>query len=452
MLDKNPNNYDIDAVEIQDTAILWAKPIGQAADDIGVGRALAIDRTGNLWVGMFSTNQYYKVAANTGNMIPPAGNPVSTGTTHTPYGCAVDMNGKLWSVDEKNTLAEIDTTTNTLVGVYNHAAYGVNYSVSIFNDCSSSPPKVKVYLSSRVDDNGQTGKTYTVYDPQAPPGFRFSNPPPALASSCPTCLFATVAIGVDKQGNIISGQFKPTPGNNGGRVIKTSPTGTLIWDTNTAGPTQPVSDLHGIIIDANDDVWAVDLYGDQLIKYSGANGQYLKTVKVGNRPYTYSNVPPPTCSGAATPSPTPTPTPPVTPTATPCAEAEGEARCLPNGGYSYTFTVTNNSGSDMSQILLTPLQGSTFTLSPQLSNLPSPLHNGQSTTMTTIISNVKPGNNVCFFVSLMSDKAPCCTTQVCPTLPGCGEASPTPTVTSSLPPTLRQQRPPPPSRRGKRRR
>jgi hypothetical protein len=153
------------------------------------------------------------------------------------------------------------------------------------------------------------------------------------------------------------------------------------------------------------------------------------------------------CGSTPTPTPTPTSTPPTpTPTSTPCAQVTGEARCLPNGGYSYTFTVTNNSGSVMSQILLTPDAGSTFTLSPQLTDLPAPLQNSQSTIVTTNISNIKPGDKVCFFMSLMSDKAPCCTTQVCPTLPRCGVIE---TVTP--PPSTRQQRPPLPSRRGKRR-
>jgi hypothetical protein len=83
--------------------------------------------------------------------------------------------------------------------------------------------------------------------------------------------------------------------------------------------------------------------------------------------------------------------------------------------------------------------------------------------VTTIIGNVKPGDKVCFFVSLMSDKAPCCIVQVCPTLPPCGGFSPTPTPTatatatattatgSASPATTRKFRPPPPSRRGKRR-
>lgn len=158
----------------------------------------------------------------------------------------------------------------------------------------------------------------------------------------------------------------------------------------------------------------------------------------------------PTVTPASTLSPTPTatpisPTPTPTPTPAGCAEVTGEARCLPNGGYSYTFTVTNSSGSDMSQILLTPAQGSTFTLTPQLTNLPTPLQSGQSTTVTTNIGSAKPGDEVCFFVSLMSEKTQCCIVQVCPTLPRCGVIE-----TATPPPPARQQRPPPPSRRGRR--
>jgi hypothetical protein len=97
-----------------------------------------------------------------------------------------------------------------------------------------------------------------------------------------------------------------------------------------------------------------------------------------------------------------------------------EIRCEPNGSYTYTFTTTNNTGGDMSQILLTPAAGSAFALGPQLFNLSSPLHNGQSTTQSATIGSVKPGDKVCFFASLMSDKAACCTVQVCPTLPVCG--------------------------------
>jgi len=120
-----------------------------------------------------------------------------------------------------------------------------------------------------------------------------------------------------------------------------------------------------------------------------------------------------------TPTPTPSPTATVTPTPG-CAQISGQPVCLPNGGYSYTLNITNNSGSDISQVLLTPLPGSTFTLTPQLTHLSSPLQNGQSTTVTTNIGDAKPGDKVCFFASLMSAKAACCNVQVCLTLPTCG--------------------------------
>jgi hypothetical protein len=405
IIDSN-NNNDIDPGETTDNRIVWAKPIGQVADNIGVGRAVAVDKTGNLWVGMYSTKQYYKVDPTTGNTI---GGPITTGT-HTPYGCAVDMNGKLWSADESKSLAEIDTVANTLVAVHNHTNYGTNYSLSVFNDCSSTPPKVKIYLSETTN-----GKTYIVYDPQTS---SFSNSPGTIPQ------LKSLAIAVDSHGDIVSGEYQTT-----GRIIKTSPTGSLLWDTNTSGPTVPVADLRGIIIDKNNDVWAVDRQGNRVIKYSGSTGSYIATVPVGNMPYTYGNAPPPTCNSTPTPTPTPTPspTPTSTPTPTPggggCADvSDKEIRCLPNGGYSYTFNVANNSGSAMSQILLTPVGGSTFTLSPQLSTLSSPLQNGQSTTVTTTIANAKPGDKVCFFVSLLSDKAPCCNVQACLTLPRCGEA------------------------------
>jgi hypothetical protein len=125
-----------------------------------------------------------------------------------------------------------------------------------------------------------------------------------------------------------------------------------------------------------------------------------------------------------TPSPTVTPTPTAVPG---CANvSDKEIKCLPNGGYSYTFTVTNNSGKPMSQILLTPAQGGTFTLIPALTNLSSPLGNGQSTTVTVNIGNAKAGDKVCLLASLMSDEVACCIVQVCPTLPRCGETGGTP--------------------------
>jgi len=427
MLDNNPTNNDIDIPnEAADVRIQWAKPIGASTDAGKLGRSLGIDKSGFLWVGLFATLGYYKVNPANGITVPPTPTLIPT-AGHSPYGCAVDVNGKLWSVDEQHTLAEINTLTDTPVTVLDHSNYkgtnyGLNYSLALFNDCSSTPAKVKVYLSER-----SLNKTYIVWDPQTSV---FQNSPASIPQ------FNSVAVAVDSKGNIISGEWVGT-----GRIIKTTPAGLVLWDTGSAAV--PAEDLHGIIIDGNDDVWAVHYHEDRVVKYSGASGTYVATVKVGSQPYTYGNPPPPTCGGGS-PTPTPTPTPTATPTPTPgCASiTDKEMRCLPDGSYSYTFNVTNNSGAAMSQVLLTPVSDGAFTLAPQLSNLGSPLASGQSTTITTNIGHVKPGEKVCFFLSLLSDNAPCCIVRVCPALPQCGEV---PSPNSS--PAPRNPSPPPPNKR-----
>jgi hypothetical protein len=404
------NPINIDPGEATDVRIEWAKPVGGAGDIAGLGRALAVDTNGALWVGMYTTQKYYKVNAATGLMMPPLTGistvPTTSGgiTNHTPYGGQVDKNGKLWSVDEKNSLAQIDTLTNTLVDVKSHA--GENYSLAVFNPCDSSP--VKVYVSVRLANT-----PYIAYDPQTS---AFTTPPLLPANAH----FDSRAIAVDRSGNVVSGELFNT-----GRIIKTKPNGAILWDTNTlpAGPAVPAADLHGMIVDDNDDVWAVHYHENRVVKYSGLDGHFIKSVPVGEQPYTYGNAPPPVCTDTTTQTPSG------------CAPVlDKEVKCEPNGGYSYTFTVTNNAGSDMSQILLTPLPGSTFTLSQELFNLPSPLHNGESTTVTVGIGPGKPGEKICFFLSLMSDKTACCIVQVCPKLPKCGDTyyppppRPSPTV------------------------
>jgi len=396
------NNDDIDSGEATDKLILWAKPIpdpiGQPADNVGVGRAVAVDPTGNLWVGMYCTKQYYKVDPNTGKTI---GGPIST-KNHTPYGAQVDVNGKLWSVDENNTLAEIDTNTNTLVTILDHSNfngmdYGQNYALSLFNDCTSTPRNVMVYLSEHTK-----GRTYIVYDPQ---NSKFSNSPGTIPQ------FNSVAIAVDSNGDIVSGEW-----NNTGRVIKTTPKGTVKWDTNTlpAGPVVPPNtvpllpkELRGIIIDKNNDVWAVHLWENRVVKYSGLDGHWLATVPVGDSPYTYANSPPPTC---------------------PCAEigehpitCEGQSGATPT--YSWSFTFTNHSPFSASAAGINISSSQVTNLTPTHVQFTNPVAvNGQATVSGTFtVANPVPGTQVCLDIRLDFGEAGwCCPVEhVCFVLPEC---------------------------------
>jgi hypothetical protein len=385
MIDANGNNH-IDPGEAADVRILWASEIGIAGTDDGArGRALCIDPTGFLWVGMYATQRYYKVNAATGQII---GAPVLT-PGHKAYGCQVDATGKLWSVDEDKTLAEIDTATNQ-VTIHNHATptdFGLNYSLSLFNGCGTAANKV--YVSNR------SGHTYFAYDPQTS---SFGTAPlPAVA------LFSSVAIGVDLNGNIVSGQQLST-----GRVIKTTPGGSVIWDTNTlpAGPVVPASDLHGLIIDEHNDVWAVHLGENRVVKYSGGDGHWIATVPVGDSPYTYGNPPPPTC---------------------PCAEIrENPIHCEGQSGgaatYSWSFTFTNHSpfSTPATSIDLSSSQVTNLTPTHVVFTNPVP-PNGQATvTGTFTVANPMPGMQVCLDIRLNAGDGWCCPLEhVCFVLPEC---------------------------------
>jgi hypothetical protein len=404
MLDIN-NNYDIDPGEWTDVRILWAKSVGNPAiDKDTMGRALCIDPSGNLWVGMFGefngitvtpgTSHYYKVDPNTGQMLAPLAGIPTPG--HTPYGCQVDTKGRLWSVDESdsvpNTLAEIDTNTNQLVTVHPIGIPKTNYSISIFQGCGSG--NEKVYLS----DRSATPKTYRVYDPSTS---LFSN------SSLPSnAQFDSVAVAVDLNGDIVSGEHFGT-----GRVIKSHPNGTVVWQTTDialgVGNTVPANDLHGIIIDEHNDVWAVHLRENRLVKYSGVNGKWLATVMVGRLPYTYGNPPPPTCPCAQTGEQTIT-----------CADP---INGVPT--YAWSFLFTNHSPFATSATGINISSSQVGNITPSHFQFPNPVPpNGQATVSGTFsVANPIPGSPVCLNIQLNAGaEGWCCPfEQVCFQLPKC---------------------------------
>lgn len=106
-----------------------------------------------------------------------------------------------------------------------------------------------------------------------------------------------------------------------------------------------------------------------------------------------------------------------------CAEVKAEGiSCKPDGkgSFSYTFTVKNNTGTPVHSVLLTPTTGSSVTFSNQQITFASPLQSGNTSAPQTVtIGNVKPGQDICFTVTLMSKEGPCCTIKVCLTLPFC---------------------------------
>jgi hypothetical protein len=97
-----------------------------------------------------------------------------------------------------------------------------------------------------------------------------------------------------------------------------------------------------------------------------------------------------------------------------------------SGAIAYTFSVTNNTGQTVSNILVTPPAGSTFTLSQQ--QFPVTLAPGQTQSITVVVTGVTSGQKICLTVTLGNFTVPpdrkdcrecCCSVEVCFTVPPC---------------------------------
>jgi hypothetical protein len=252
MADSNLNGI-LDESEITDERIAWAKPVGP---NNGLGRSCSIDPDGNIWVGLFNSQAYYKVSGSTGAIL--AG-PIAT-PGHSPYGSLVDANRILWGAGIGNTLLKLDTVTHA-VTLYTHS--GNNYGIAIGNG--------KVYLG-----NYASLSSFIRFD-IATSTFDYPAASPIYG----------LGISVDAAGNI----YQSDDAGDGSQwygITKFSPTGAVLWHK----PPQPGAtggDQRGAIVDSNQDVWIVNKANAAVSKYKGSDGTPLGVFPVGDQPYTYSD-------------------------------------------------------------------------------------------------------------------------------------------------------------------
>ncbi len=100
--------------------------------------------------------------------------------------------------------------------------------------------------------------------------------------------------------------------------------------------------------------------------------------------------------------------------------------CRTNGGYSYTFSVTNQGTDTIAGLVFVDLPAG-MTVTPAAIALATPLAPGQGTTVTTTIHISAPAPaNLCFRI-MAHDKAyvECCIVQRCLTFPECKTLGPT---------------------------
>lgn len=406
----------MDSAGIKESRIEWAVEVGNAtavpSDKGGLGRSLCIDLSGYLWVGMNQSRRYYKINPVNGQ---PVGAAIDT-PGHNPYGCVVDDKGRLWSVSSGPTVAQIDTINHVLkLPLENHSNLGTNYSISALRGCGKSS---RIYLSEYVLSN-----LHISFDPAQP---STTMTPAVLKWPNSTAYpnFRSLAIGIDRDGNIISGKYVPAPAapaNQDARLVKYTPTGTVLWDTSNPVATNTVQgdDLHGLVIDQNNNPWAVirEPYGPigKIVKYNGQTGKWMATVPLGKEPYTYANILPPNC---------------------PCGRLDerGISCQGQNGGvgtYSWSFTFTNQSpfAQPATSVDLTSTDPDVLfpgtpppSTSTSVSLTPPVAPNTQGTvTGTFTVANGKPGERACFDMRLSGGTAGwCCPQQqVCFTLPEC---------------------------------
>lgn len=228
--------------ELNDERIAWIVQVGTGG---ALGRSLCLDPDGDLWLGLYSTRQYFKLSSVTGAVL--AG-PISTGTL-TPYGCVVESDGTLWSASLGILTGELNTNTNTWTAVRNGP--GSNYGIG--------------FGAGKPHWANQSSAGWYTYD-------RASNTFTTRAGT--TTLALSVGAGA---GDVFHG---------GATVQRRKQDGALVWST--ANPNGNTGN-RGVLIDSNGDIWSVNLSSNSVSKFRGTDGAFLGVVPVGNSPYTYSD-------------------------------------------------------------------------------------------------------------------------------------------------------------------
>jgi len=249
--------------EFRDERIRWVVQIPNSNN--GLGRACAIDPDGNIWVGGYNSQAYWKLDSSTGAVL--AG-PIATPSMN-PYGAVIDSAGMLWSASLGSALGQLDTNTGTWV--LTRFAQRVNYGITLDNS------RGRVYLGN--------GAPYTRFDTVT------------LAFSYPSAATDGLGISTTANGDILvhgsnAGFTNFTAGAQSGSfhgVTRFRPDDSVVWSSAAqAGGVD--GNARGIAPDANGDVFTINLNTSNVSKYRGTTGAHLGVFPIGTLPYSYSDL------------------------------------------------------------------------------------------------------------------------------------------------------------------
>ena len=251
LVDSNANGV-LEPNELLDERVAWVATL-PATENGNLGRSLAIDPDGNIWVGCFYSYRYYKLSGATGALISGPHNALSS----SPYGAVINGAKILYGASLSTILLEMDTTdpdNPAKKSIYSMPAsnYGIAYGLQ--------GGEGHVYL-------GNT-QSYTDFNTVTKVGVVKNGPK------------YSIGVATDGAGNVLVGAYDG--------VAKFTPTGALLWQ---AGLQPGFPSGYSVIIDADQNAWLITSPGidGKIAKYRGSDGAPLGVFPVGNSPYTYSD-------------------------------------------------------------------------------------------------------------------------------------------------------------------
>lgn len=233
----------------QDEAVLVVTTV-IAGDSSSLPRALAIDKQGRIWVGLYNRSKYV-VLDSDGSQTG-----ITVGTVKPPYGASIDSSGYLWSAStDNNSIDKINTNNAVFVKSYNvgRNTYGI---VADKNGIVWSPSYKSGYPLTRFNP---VTESYTLHYGDGSQGR---------------------GVAVDRDGNI----WAAYSGNH--KLNKFGPSGDFLKSV-TLSPLGkgPI----GVGVDGEGYIWAVNQSTNNTTKLS-TDGTIIGYYPVGRGPYTYSDM------------------------------------------------------------------------------------------------------------------------------------------------------------------
>ena len=254
VVDSNANGV-IEDTELRDERVAFIRPVGTSNE---VARALTIDKSGFVWVGMFNTQRIYKVDPNTGATL---GN-WALGAS--PYGAVVDSQNRLFT-------AGLDTNVQKRLDTNNPAS-----QTSYTPESSYSLAIGRINGAERIVFAHRGGRAFSIMDPST------------LSISLPISSgYPSNGVNIDRNGDIVVGALGVTKFryNAQGQL-------SVVWQrglhANCPVANSDRDALRGTIPDANNDIWLVNLYQNRICKYL-ENGDFSVILPTGLSPYTYTD-------------------------------------------------------------------------------------------------------------------------------------------------------------------